>query len=137
MLTAAPIVRKPLDTIGAPGMTDFVKIYIASELNTPEYRTTLRHAQAHVWARHNSRRPKDMKRPDLWVTACEMEIARTIYDERDIDNINAPRSRLAGGYLPGSIEGLPSGIVLAEEIYDWLLQQPEATPKMKCMCSMH
>jgi hypothetical protein len=136
-LTAAPVVRQPMSVIGAPGKTDFSRIYIASELNTPEYRTTLRHEQAHVWARHNSRHPKDLKRPDLWITACEMEIARTIYDERDIENINAPRSRLAGGYLPGSIEGLPKATVTAEAIYDWLLRQPEAAPKMKCMCSVH
>lgn len=137
ILTAAPIVRQPMEVIGAPGKTDFVRIFIASELNKPEYRTTLRHEQAHVWARHNSRRPKDLSRPDLWVVACEMEIARTIYDERDIENINAPRSRLAGGYLPSSIDGLPVEIVTAEAIYDWLLQNGAEVPKMKCTCSTH
>ncbi|WP_439684835.1 IrrE N-terminal-like domain-containing protein [Cupriavidus oxalaticus] len=134
-LTAAPVVRQPMQVIGAPGMTDFTRIYIASELNKPEYRTTLRHEQGHVWARHNARRPKDA-RIDLWRIACEMEIARTIYDERDIANITAPRSRLAGGYLPDTLQGLPEDIVLAEDIYEWLLSQPEQQhPAVSCGCS--
>ena len=135
-LTAAPVIRQPMQVIGAPGKTDFTRIYIASELNKPEYRTTLRHEQGHVWARHNARRPKDA-RLDLWAIACEMEIARTIYDEQDIGNITAPRSRLAGGYLPGSLDGLPEEIHLAEEIYDWLLTNPDQQPgdaPMPCGC---
>lgn len=135
-LTAAPIVRKPLEEIGYPGMTDFTRIYIASELNKPEYRTTLRHEQAHVWARHNARTPKDC-RHDLWKVACEMEIARTIYDEQDIQNITAPRSRLTGGYLPDTYKDLPLDVVLAEDIYQWLLDNPEQQPqtvKMCCSC---
>jgi hypothetical protein len=136
-LVAAPIVRKPIDVIGSPGMTDFIRIYIASELNKPEYRTTLRHEQAHVWAGHNRRRPKHAK-DEVWKIACEMEIARTIYDDQDIDNINAPRSRLAGGFLPTSIDGLPDDVVLAEDIYEWLMEQPEqkwANRAMCCACS--
>lgn len=131
-LTAAPIVRKPLSEIGAPGMTDFVRIYIASELNKPEYRTTLRHEQGHVWSGHNRRRPRDAKH-DVWAIACEMEIARTIYDKTDIRNVEAPRSRLAGGYLPNSIDGLPADVVLAEAIYDWLIENPDKQhPALKC-----
>lgn len=132
-LTAAPVVRQPMDVIGAPGKTDFVRIYIASELNRDEYRTTLRHEQAHVWAGHNRRRPHDAK-AELWVIACEMEIARTIYDDRDLANISAPRSRLAGGYVPDSLDDLPDNVVLAEEIYEWLLNQPdhEIPLQMKC-----
>jgi len=135
-LTAAPIVRQPMDIIGAPGKTDFVRIFIASELNRDEYRTTLRHEQAHVWAGHNRRRPRNA-RADLWQIACEMEIARTIYDQRDLGIINAPRSRLAGGYLPDSLDDLPSGVVLAEEIYEWLLEQPENERPLRkcCACS--
>lgn len=132
-LTAAPIVRQPIDVIGAPGKTDFVRIYIGSELNKDEFRTTLRHEQAHVWAGHNRRRPDDA-RPDLWQIACEMEIARTIYDDRDIANITAPRSRLAGGYLPRSINGLPEHMVLAEQIYEWLLDQPENELSLRGKC---
>lgn len=133
-LTAAPVVRQPMDVIGAPGKTDFVRIYIASELNKPEYRTTLRHEQAHVWARHNKRRPADAQ-VDIWRIACEMEIARTIYDDQDVWNINAPRSRLAGGYLPDTIDGLPPGIVLAEDIYDWLIEHPDQQPSKTMICS--
>jgi len=137
MLTAAPIVRQPQQVIGAPGKTDFVRIYIASELNKSEYRTTLRHEQAHVWAGHNRRRPKDAKH-ELWAIACEMEIARTIYDLKDIENINAPRSRLHGGYLPDSIEGMPHDVRLAEDIYQWLLDHPEQQPiSLKCCVCDH
>lgn len=134
-LTAAPIVRQPMAVIGAPGKTDFIRIFIASELNKPEYRTTLRHEQAHVWARHNKRRPIGSKN-DIWRIACEMEIARNIYDDQDIANISAPRSRLAGGYLPDTIDGLPPGIMLAEDIYDWLLEHPDQQPSktMPCRC---
>ncbi len=136
-LTAAPIVRKSQSEIGAPGMTDFVRIYIASELNKPEYRTTLRHEQGHVWSGHNRRRPKNAK-DDVWAIACEMEIARTIYDETDIGNIEAPRSRLSGGYLPNSIDGLPDDVVLAEAIYDWLIEHPEQQDKgLKCCVCDH
>lgn len=135
MLIAAPIVRKPMDIIGAPGMTDFVKIYIASELNKSEYRTTLRHEQAHVWAGHNRRRPKESI-DKFWKIACEMEIARTIYDVQDLENISAPRSRLSGGYVPRSIDGLPDEMILAEDIYDWLLSQPEESfPESACTCT--
>ena len=131
-LTAAPVVRQPLEVIGAPGKTDFTRIFIASELNRDEYRTTLRHEQAHVWAGHNRRRP-DNARSRLWEIACEMEIARTIYDRRDIATITAPRSRLAGGYLPDSLDGLPPDALLAEVIYEWLVEQPEnEVPLQKC-----
>lgn len=134
MLTAAPIIRKPIASIGAPGMTDFVSIYIASELNKPEYRTTLRHEQAHVWAGHNRRRPKDAQIKQ-WVIACEIEIARTIYDTQDVDNINAPRSRLSGGYLSDAVKGLPTGLYLAEDIYAWLLEHPQEDEKITvCTC---
>lgn len=133
-LTAAPVVRQPMNVIGAPGKTDFVRIFIASELNRDEYRTTLRHEQAHVWAGHNRRRPSDA-RANLWAVACEMEIARTIYDQRDLGTISAPRSRLAGGYLPDSLYGLPEDIVLAEEIYAWLLNQPEHEIPLQTCCS--
>jgi hypothetical protein len=136
-LTAAPIVRQPMSVVGAPGKTDFVKIYIASELNKAEYRTVLRHESAHVWAAHNRRRPKDAKH-ELWAIACEMEIARSIYDDIDLENINAPRSRLGAGYKPDSIEGMPDDIKLAEDIYDWLIDHPEQCPKhLECCACDH
>jgi len=128
MITAAPIIRKPVAILGHPGLTDFTSIYIASELNTGEYRTTLRHEQAHVWAGHNRRRPK-LGDQGKWKIACEMEIARNIYDQEDIDTIKAPRSRLLGGYLPDSIDGLPVDIVLAEDIYEWLLAHLQELPE--------
>lgn len=135
--TAAPIIRQPQDVIGAPGKTDFVHIFLAEELNGREYRTTLRHEQAHVWARHNCRRPLQVD-AKLWIIACEMEIARTIYDDIDLDTIMTPRSRLAGGYLPDSIQELPNDVVLAEDIYAWLLQNPDVKCTSEpCSCDMH
>lgn len=134
IFVAAPIVRQPLEIVGAPGKTDFVRIFIADELNDREYRTTLRHEQAHVWSRHDCRRPSpvDVK---VWSIACEMEIARTIYDAIDIDTITAPRSRLSGGYLPGSISALPDDLTLAEEIYTWLMEHPEEHSEyVSCTC---
>lgn len=138
LLSAAPIIRQPRDIIGAPGKTDYVRIYIASELNKSEYRTVLRHEQAHVWAAHNRRRPKDAKHK-LWAIACEMEIARTIYDRADIENIRAPRSRLAEGYLPDSIDGLPTNLSLAEDIYEWLLEnyKQDQPHGLKCCSCDH
>lgn len=134
---AAPIVRQPQSVIGAPGKTDFVRIYIASELNKSEYRTTLRHEQAHVWAAHHRRRPKDAKL-DVWAIACEMEIARSIYDSIDIENIKAPRSRLGGGYLPDSIKDMPPRLTLVEDIYEWLLNHPEHQQQsVKCCICDH
>jgi hypothetical protein len=65
-----------------------------------------------------------------------MEIAKTIYDDIDIENINAPRSRLSGGYLPDTLANMPVGIILAEDIYEWLLQQSEnEIPDVECTCS--
>jgi predicted metal-dependent peptidase len=137
MIPAAPVIRKSISTLKYPGLTDFTSIFIASELNAREYRTTLRHEQAHVWAGHNRRTPKAGDRSQ-WDIACEMEIARNIYDEKDIETIQLPRSRLAGAYLPDSIESLPAELLLAEEIYEWLLanrQQNPATHTCGAKCS--
>lgn len=134
MITAAPVVRRPINFMPAPGFTDFVSIFLAQELNADEYRTCLRHEQAHVWAGHNRRRP-DHCHEEQWKIACEMEVARNIYDAEDIANITAPRSRLNGAYLPSSIDGMPPEMLLAEDIYEWLLAHPQK--QQKCGCSTH
>jgi hypothetical protein len=128
MIIAAPVVRKPLSSIGSPGATDFVSIFLAEELNADEYRTTLRHEQAHIWARHNMRYNPSFNKKE-WIIACEMEIARNIYSERDISTIIAPRSRLRGGFLPDTYENMPSNLLIAEEIYDWLIENPQENPQ--------
>jgi hypothetical protein len=74
---------------------------------------------------HNRRRPEGEVNDGCWRTACEMEIARTIYDDEDLATIKAPRSRIGKGYRPDSIEDLPPELVLAEDIYEWLLQRRE------------
>jgi hypothetical protein len=134
MITAAPVIRRPIDQMPAPGMTDFVSIFIAYELNADEYRTTFRHEQAHVWARHNMRRPKACDHAGEWISACEMEIARNIYDAEDIATITAPRSRLHGAFLPDTYPDLPADLRTAEEIYDWLVAHPPDKPLEQCTC---
>jgi hypothetical protein len=118
-------------------MTDFVSIYIATELNTKEYRVVMRHEQAHIWAGHLRRRPKALtiESAAAWKIAAEMEIARNIYDEDDIATIVEPRSRLNGIYLPDTIAGLPDDLLVAEDIYDWLLAHPAKNPSCTgCAC---
>jgi len=134
MIQAAPVVRKPMKEIGAPGATDFVSIFLAQELNGDEYRTTFRHEQAHVWARHNARRPKIHCHSGEWKIACEMEIARNIYDAIDIATISSPRSRLKGAYLPDTFPDLPTQLLSAEEIYEWLLSNSQQETRSTCSC---
>lgn len=141
--TAAPIIRKPMALMhGLLGYTDHVNIYIASELNSDEYRTVMRHEQAHVWLRHIHRRPVpsgDFDH-DMWVTAKELEIAVNIYDEEDLQNIRAPRSRLNTTIHPDLYPELPKEIRLAEDIYAWLMENKKPEPKkilIVCDCGEH
>lgn len=132
-LTAAPVVKKALAVMPAPAYTDFINIIIAEELNDNEKNVAIRHEQAHIWCEHGRRGYN--KENDLWKIACELEIARNIYTDEDISVIERPRSRLSGGYLPQSIESLPIDIYIAEDIYDWLKNNPDKMPKQQKMCS--
>lgn len=132
-LTAAPVIKCDRNIMPAPAYTDFVKIFIADELNVSEENVSIRHEQAHIWCEHNRRYKKKYDR-ELWNISCEIEIARNIYTNQDISVIEAPRSRLSGGYLPDSIKKLPSLLLYAEEIYEWLKNNPEEIPAKQLMC---
>jgi predicted metal-dependent peptidase len=134
MLELAKIIRDTRDNIGAPAKTDFVKIYIDKDVSGKEYDVLLKHEQAHIWLEHNRRQSKGMK-IDTWLKACELEIARNIYTIDDIDIIKAPFSTISGGFVPDTIPNLPHYIVLAEEIYEWLLNNKnEENALNKCKC---
>lgn len=132
-LTAAPIIRRHADIMPARAYTDFVKIYIDEALSEAEENVAIRHEQAHIWCEHNLRSRK-YRDDSLWRVACEIEIARNIYTPEDIAVISRPRSRLHGGYLPSSINELPEGLLLAEEIYDWLINNPDKLPQQQTLC---
>lgn len=118
------IIRKSRNLIGAPAMTDFSSIYIADDVTPDEYTVLLKHEKAHIWLEHNMRRTKDMDH-ETWSLACELEIARNIYNEQDIAVIKAPFSRIQGGILPDSVPNLPDDLRLCEEIYDWLMNNQD------------
>lgn len=132
-LTAAPIIKRHANVMPAPAYTDFVKIYIDEALSYAEENVAIRHEQAHIWCEHNLRSRKDMD-DSIWKIACELEIARNIYTPEDIAVISRPRSRLNGGYLPSSINDLPEDLLLAEEIYDWLKNNPDKFPQQQTLC---
>ena len=126
-----PIVAvAPADAI-APGWTDGRQIFIRADLSPRERRTVLRHERAHLWLDHFPRRGR--LDPRVWRLSTDLEIARNIYDSGDLETIEAPRSRLAGAIVASSL-GVPEGLVLAEEIYDWLVAHPPAEQPRTC-CS--
>lgn len=137
MFQAAKVVRDSRENIGAPAKTDFVKIYIDEDISAKEYDVLFRHEQAHIWLEHNKRIVKGMER-QIWDASCELEIARNIYSHDDIAIIKAPLSRISGGIVPDSIPELPIDIMLAEEIYEWLLNNKnEQKACQSCDCSAH
>lgn len=132
MFIAAPIERKSRKVIGAPAKTDFVKIYICDDVSRDEYDVLLKHEQSHIWLEHNKRNKKEYDHT-FWTQACELEVARNIYKKSDIEIITRPFSRIPGGVLPDSCEGLPFDLLIAEDIYDWLLaNKPKAADPCKC-----
>jgi len=131
------IIRDSRENIGAPAKTDFVRIYIDTDVSDVEYQVLLKHEQSHIWLEHNKRYVKGMKRKE-WEVATEMEIARNIYTQDDIDVIKAPMSMISGGYVPDSIPEMPRDIILAEQIYDWLINnKKECEDSKTCDCSDH
>lgn len=133
-LTAAPVIKQHKSLMPAPAYTDFVKIYVDEALSAAEENVAIRHEQAHIWCEHNLRSRKD-RVDEIWRVSCELEIARNIYTVEDIAVISRPRSRLSGGYLPSSINELPEEIILAEEIYDWLINNQDKMLQKQSFCS--
>lgn len=131
-LLAAPVIRQDRDVIGAPAKTDFIHIYICDDVTPHEYAVLLKHEQSHIWLAHNRRFKKDMV-IKKWDIACEIEIARNIYSDSDIEVIKSPMSRIKGGYVPDTIKDMPHDLLLAEEIYEWLLEnEQDQSPDCKC-----
>lgn len=141
-LPAAPIIMQPLVEIGAPGKTDGCNIWLASELNERELDVARLHEESHVWLWH-SKRGHDIRKNEpqkykhnLWNLATDMEIARNIYSQHEIDIIKTPRSRLKGGIVADSVENMPADLLHAEVIYDWLLHNLPKHDHKGCGCVM-
>jgi predicted metal-dependent peptidase len=134
MIIAAPVVRQDRERIGAPAKTDFVRIFICDDVTPPEYDVLLKHEQAHIWLEHNRRFVRGMEK-QTWDIACELEIARNIYDEDDESIVKAPFSRIKGGYTAETIKDLPSNIIYAEAVYNWLLENKKEIDLYSCDCS--
>lgn len=141
-LPAAPIIMQPLAEIGAAGKTDGCNIWLASELNDEELGVARIHEESHVWLWHGKRshdiRKNEPKKynHNLWNLAADMEIARNIYSQQEIDIIKAPRSRLKGGIVHDSVEDLPTDLLHAEVIYDWLCSNQPKHDHKGCSCIM-
>ncbi|MDE2106526.1 MAG: hypothetical protein KGL39_55440 [Patescibacteria group bacterium] len=111
-------------------------------MNAAQYAVLLKHEQAHIWLNHRTRKPDCAPadvRPDVWRTALEIEIARNIYLANDIAEIKKPMTVISGGFVPDSYPKMPAELMLAEDIYDWLAENPDEQPagggKMFCACS--
>jgi len=132
---AAPLVRIPLSQMpsGAAAYTDGCTIFIPIGCAAADERTMIRHESAHIWLRHFTRRGGRKFR--LWAVACEMEIARNIYDDTDLRTIADRSSILHGAYLPDSVPDCPDTLRLAEEIYDWLMTNDKPIT-VKCACKV-
>lgn len=130
---AAEIVRIPLAAMpaGASAYTDGHRIFMPIGVSSADERTIIRHESAHIWLRHFRRR--QTRQPELWAVACEMEIARNIYDAQDLRTMADRSSVLHGGYQPDSVPDCPAELKLAEEIYEWLMAQAQPI-HVKCGC---
>lgn len=139
MYNAAPIIKKPAHEMPAPGYTDFVNIYITENCTPIEQEVLIKHEQAHIWLCHNTRYKEminnlqDSFSAENWNLACDLEIARNIYNESDIDVIKRPFSILKSGIVPDSVPDLPDELLYCEEIYEWLKANPQDTPQQQ-MC---
>lgn len=123
-----PIIRRSTKEIGALAKTDFSKIYVAEDVSKKEYDVLVKHEKAHIWCEHNRRFVKGYN-PETWNIACDVEIARNIYDEKDEAVIKAPFSKISRIYVSDSFKDMPKDLLLAEDIYDWLLKNEEDMDK--------
>lgn len=125
-----PVELKDRNTMPAPAYTDYTKIYIGNNLVHDEFKFALFHESLHNLCKHNVRRPKTKEYYDspqlqeFWTAAVELEIARNFYTDNMISIINNVRSNVAGSYVPDSIPNLPEDLMIAEDIYQWLQDNP-------------
>jgi len=100
--------------------TDYSKVYISDTLAGQQRKTAIKHEKGHIWLQHQNRGLNlDRK---LWNIAADLEIAKQLYTEKDIDAINEPRSSLAGGITKEHCEKYPLA-EYAEEFYQELLKE--------------
>jgi predicted metal-dependent peptidase len=136
------VVRRPRSQMRAPAYTDGLKIYIANNLSKREERLAIIHEQAHIMLNHFNRGKRVLAKEikefdkDKWEISLELEIARHLYSDTDEALIKSKRSGLYGGVVRDSIPELPSEIVIAEDIYEWLKQNKSDQPESAtCLCS--
>jgi hypothetical protein len=139
MKTAAKVVKLSRSTMPAPAYTDFSSIFIAREATPAQEKILIAHEQAHIWLNHHTRRAPDFNSGEydrkIWDTALEMEIARCIYTPEDEDEIRKPLTLISGGFVSDSFKKMPSNIILAEDIYIWLKNNPQEMHKNIKFCS--
>lgn len=97
----------------APGYTNYTKVFVSRSLSKPEQDTILKHELAHIYLQHNSRL-RDLLveegEVDLlrWNRACDLEIAKHIYDDHDEAVLTSPINYL------GSV-----GVILKRHTEQW------------------
>jgi predicted metal-dependent peptidase len=135
MLTAAKVFYPPRSEMPAPAFTDHSHIFICKEADNGDRSLLLRHEQAHIWLNHKTRKP-DCENLDraVWTIALEMEIARNFYTKEDEARINRPFSALKGGYVSDTFKKMPPEIKMAEDIYQWLIDNPDERPDVTNFC---
>lgn len=111
--------------------TDYLKIYITKDVDNNEKRVLRKHEKAHIYLQHRKRRKNYEEKfgkvdAKVWNIADDIEIALHIYDDHDVKIINMPRSPLNGGITKTNLpERLPTDCKYAEQIYEWLLENPQ------------
>jgi len=103
--------------------TDFTAIYISRSLTGSQLETAIKHEKGHIWLNHNNRF-KAIKDINFMLAniAADLEIAYHLYDQDDLDAIEAPRSLLKGGISKKHCEEYPSCKYM-EEFYQELLKK--------------
>lgn len=112
--------------------TDYSAVYISTTLQGQQRRTAVKHEKAHIWLQHQGRRARLLKlkgvvEQTLWNTAADLEIAKHIYNDKDLAAIREPRSALANGISDIHVQQYPNA-VYAEEFYEELLKSATVVP---------
>jgi len=108
----------------APGYTDYRRIYVSTDLPKDQAALMKKHTSCHIWLLHNTRKPANACEK-MWDIATDVEIAINMYDDLEERAIDKPRSFLGGMITKRTLpRGLPSHLLYAEDIYDWLISRP-------------
>jgi len=104
----------------APAWTKHGVIYIKESASPAERKVLLRHELGHILYRHTEQAEKLKHHPELSNIAGDGEIAISLYDQDDLDVMNAPRSMLKNAITPEWVEKNAPGCATYVEIYDHL-----------------